>query len=287
MSKSRRAFLIRTAALLPVSRIALGMDKLEASNLGVELYTVRNVITKKPSATLNAIQEIGYTEVEATYDNLDQIWPALKQTKLKTPAVHIETAIFTEGGSRLDTTLNDVKQRGFEYVVIPSAPTDKGGLDGIKRLAEMMNKSGEQAKAKGLTLCYHNHAHDWQPVDGTPALERLLNETQKDLVFLEMDIFWVSVAGHDPVAMLKQYSDRVRLIHLKDKARGVPVQYGEKVPPTAFKEVGSGSIDVPAVLSAAANTSVKHYFVEQDHTPGDPIDSLRTSYQYLSSHFNK
>ncbi|MGI8959474.1 MAG: sugar phosphate isomerase/epimerase family protein [Bryobacteraceae bacterium] len=285
-NSSRREFVIRSAAVLPVTRAAFAMDKLQANNLGVQLYTVRNVITKNPAATLKAIESIGYTEVEVTYDKLSQIWSALKQTNLRRVSVHMEEAIFTEGGDPLDSALKDLKGRGFEYVVAPSLPTAKGGTAGIKRLAQILNKAGEQAKKRGLTLCYHNHAHDFQPIDGVPALETLLDETQKDLVFLEMDIFWVTEAGHDPVQVLKTHAGRVPLMHLKDRAKGIATQFNEDVPKDAFKAVGSGSIDIPAVLKAADAAGVKHYFVEQDQTPGDPIASLRQSYKYLSSLFN-
>jgi sugar phosphate isomerase/epimerase len=281
---SRRAFVIQSAALLPLSKAVFAKDKLSENNLGVQLYTVRNIITKNPASVLEAIQDIGYKEVEVTYDNLDQIWPALKETKLKPVSAHVGEKAFTESG-RLDPVLSELKQRGFEYIVAPSLPTNRGGADALKHLAEMLNKAGEQAKARGLTLCYHNHAHDFQPINGVPALETLLDETQKDLVFLEMDIFWVTEAGHDPVQMLKTHSGRVPLVHLKDRAAGVPTQFNENVPKDAFKEVGSGSIKIPAVLKAADTAGVKHYFVEQDQTPGDPIASLRKSYKYLSSSF--
>ncbi len=282
---SRRELVARATALLTAGRAAFAMEKLEASNLGVQLYTVRNVIVANPAATLKAIQDIGYTQIEATYDNLNQIWAALQDTKLKPVSIHVDPAIFEEGGGPLDTVLKDVKQHGFEYVVVPSLPTAKGGADSIKRLAEMLNKAGEQAKKRRLTLCYHNHAHDFQPIDGTPALEMLLSETRPELLSLEMDIFWVSVAGQDPVAMLKKHAGRVPLVHLKDKTAGMAQQYNEEVPKSAFKEVGSGSIDIPAVLKAADAAGVKHYFVEQDQTPGDPIASLRQSYKYLSGLF--
>ncbi|MFL6352822.1 MAG: sugar phosphate isomerase/epimerase family protein [Bryobacteraceae bacterium] len=284
-NSSRREFAIHSAALLPLARTAFAMDKLQASDLGVQLYTVRKVITKNPAATLKSIQSIGYTEVEATYDNLSQIWSALKQTNLRPVSIHLEEALFMEGGAALDSVLKDLKRRGFEYVVAPSLPTAKGGADGIKRLAQMLNRGGEQAKRRGLTLCYHNHAHDFQPINGVPALEMLLDETQKNLVFLEMDIFWVTEAGHDPAQMLKTHAGRVPLMHLKDRAKGTPTEFNEDVPKDAFKEVGGGGIDIPAVLKAADAAGVKHYFVEQDETPGDPLATLRQSYRYLSSLF--
>ena len=283
---TRRTFLSKTAALVPLAQAALAREPLTANNLGVQLYTVRNVIGKDPAATLQAIEDIGYTEVEATYDNLDEIWPALQQTKLKPVSVHLDLAVFTQGGERLDTALAGLKKRQFEYVVVPYVPpAQRGGAEMFKRLAETLNKSGERAKANGLRLCYHNHAFEFKPLSGTTGFQILMHEKHKGLVSLEMDIFWVSVAGHDPVELLKTYSGRVALLHLKDKVRGLAVQYNENVPAGAFKEIGNGSLDIPAVLPEANRAGVQHYFVEQDQTPGDPIASLRQSYKYLSSLF--
>jgi len=283
---TRRTFLARTAAVASVAKVAFA-NPLTKRNLGVQLYTVRNIISKDPAAVLKSIQDIGYAEIEATYGNLHEIWPALKQTNLKPVSVHVDYAIFKEGGSKLDAALADVKKLGFEYAVVPYVPVDqRGGMDVFKSLAQMLNTSGQQAKAHGLKLCYHNHAFEYEPLTGgTMGLDVLMNETHKDQVFLELDIFWASVAGHDPVALLKTYSGRVPLLHLKDKATGFATQYNEKVPPETFKEIGNGSIDIPAVLSAANSAGVRHYFVEQDQTSGDPIGSLRQSYTYLQSQF--
>jgi len=283
MSQISRRNFVRSAAALPAANLLLGRDALRAANLGVQLYTVRNTIGADPAGVLKAIQDIGYSEVEATYGNLDKIWPALKETKLKPVSIHLDTALFFEGGAKLDAAMADVKQRGFEYVVLPYIPPEqRGGLDMFKKLAETLNKSGEKAKAAGMTLCYHNHAFEFEPMQGTTGLALLMKETQKSLVSLELDVFWVSVAGHDPVALLKKYANRVALVHLKDKASGTPVQYNERVPKGTFKEVGSGTVHIPAVLAAAKRAGVKNYFVEQDQTPGDPIESLRESYKYLS-----
>jgi sugar phosphate isomerase/epimerase len=119
-------------------------------------------------------------------------------------------------------------------------------------------------------------------MEGTTPFQVMMERTDPKLVGLEMDAFWVSVAGHDPAELLGKLSGRVPLLHLKDKERGTPVMYKEAVARTAFKEVGHGVIDWPKVLNAAVSAGVSHYFVEQDQTPGDPVESLRQSFAYLS-----
>lgn len=278
----RRDFLQRSACLLPLAALsaqAAGSHHLK--NIGVQLYTVRNIIMNDPGLTLSAIQDDGYTEVEAIYTTLHAIWQPLQQTKLKPVSVHVDYDFFGDT-AKMGEAIDQSKKWGFQYVVFPYLPPKaRGGADAIKSLADKLNKAGEQAKKAGIRLCYHNHAFEFQPMNGTTGLEILLSSTDKNLVSLELDVFWASVAGHDPVELIRKHSGRIALVHLKDKAKGFPVQYNENVPKDAFKEVGKGSIDFPAVLRAATNEGVQHFFVEQDQTPGNPLDSLKISYQYL------
>jgi sugar phosphate isomerase/epimerase len=134
-----------------------------------------------------------------------------------------------------------------------------------------------------MQLCYHNHAFDFAPSGDGTLLDVLLGEADPKLVSLELDIMWAHVAGVEPVSVLKKYGERIALIHLKNIAPGIGKQYNESVPKTAFREVGNGAIDIPAVLAAASDAHVQHYFVEQDQTQGDPVNSLRESYRYLES----
>lgn len=276
---TRRSFVAQSAALLAASKLALA-DKLRKNNLGVQLYTVRGIIGADPAKVLQQIREIGYAEVEATADTLKNAWSAIQNSGLKAVSVHLNT-------NPTDQELSDAKSKGFEYAVVPYIPPAmRGGVDVMKKLAAKLQDAGKRAKAQGLQLCYHSHAFEYEPMGGTTPLQILMGETQPDLVKLELDIFWAAVAGHDPADLLKTYSGRVPLLHLKDKEKGVPAapQYNENVPKDAFKEIGNGSIDIPAVLKAANAAGVKHYFVEQDQTP-DPIASLRQSYAYLSKQF--
>lgn len=278
-SSSRRAFVAQAAALLPASRLLLA-DPLHKTNLGVQLYTVRNIIGKDPGKVLQQIHQIGYGEVEFTADTLKSAWDAFQSTGLKAVSVHLNT-------SPTDEQLADVASKGFKYAVVPYiAPADRGGVDVMKKLAATLQAAGTRARAHGLQLCYHNHAFEYESMGGTTPLQILMGETDAKLVQLELDVFWATVAGQNPVDLLHKYRGRVPLLHLKDKAKDLPgaTQYNEKVPKETFKEVGNGTIDIPAVLKAANTAGAKHYFVEQDQTP-DPIASLKQSYDYLSKQF--
>ncbi|MBM3737423.1 MAG: sugar phosphate isomerase/epimerase [Acidobacteria bacterium] len=253
--------------------------------VGVQLYTVRGVLPKDAAGTLQSIEEIGFREVEATYANLDQIWTPLTATKLKPVSLHLDTPMFLHKTADLPAAVDNAAKRGFKYAVCPYiAPADRGGVPVIQKLAANLNKAGELCRKAGLTLCYHNHAFEFEKADGNRTLlDVLLAESDPKLVQLEMDVMWVTVTGADPVALLKKYKNRVPLMHLKDLHKGVPPRLDEKIPRDAFAEVGRGVVNFPAVLKAAKSAGVKHYFVEQDQTPGDPLASLRQSFAYLQT----
>jgi sugar phosphate isomerase/epimerase len=269
--------------------------------LGAELYTVRNVLPTAADETLKSIAAIGYREVEPDRATLLRIAPMLKQYGLKPVACHIETPLITgvwkpwvarptqqktpylSEGTTLQQAMDEVKKLGVEYIVMAYLlPQERGDSDYYKDLADKMNRAGLQARAAGLRFCYHNHAFEFRGEHGQRPIDILLERLDRKAVGIELDVFWVSVGGNDPAALLKRLAGRVPLVHLKDKAKGAPVVYEEaKVTPQTFKEVGAGSLDFAAILKAAAAAGAKHYFVEQDQTPGDPVASLKQSYDYL------
>jgi sugar phosphate isomerase/epimerase len=279
-SVSRRSF-------LTTSVVATAASSLHASafaTVGVQLYTVRKVLPKKPLETLRAIEQIGYREVECTSEHLDQIWPSLKETSLKAISVHLDSQIFMHAPEKLPAALEDAKKHGFEYVVCPWIdPRDRGGVEMIRKLGQSLNTAGELSRKAGMRLCYHNHAFEYQATPDGRLLDVLMKTTDPKLVSLELDVMWAHVAGVDPVGVLKQYGDRIPLVHLKNVAAGVEPRFNENIPRDAFHDLSNGAVDIPGVLRAAKQAGVKHYFVEQDETPGDPIDSLRKSFQYLES----
>jgi sugar phosphate isomerase/epimerase len=266
--------------------------------LGAALYTVRNVLPTAADATLKSIAEIGYREVEADRATLLSIAPMLKNYGLKPVSCHFETPLITGNwkpwlsqrrpgfaaeGTTWNQAIEDAKKLGVEYMVMAYIlPQERGDSEYFKQLADKMNKAGAESRAAGLKFCYHNHCFEFRGERGQRPIDILLERLDKKAVGLELDVFWVSVGGNDPVEMLKQNAGRIPLLHLKDKAKGTPVLYEEaKATRQSFKEVGAGSLDFPAILKAASAAGAQHYFVEQDQTPGDPVASLRQSYEYL------
>jgi len=278
---SRRKFL-EAGSLAAALAATVRARRLET--IGAQLYTVRTLLPDKAPEVLRAIDAAGYREAEATFAGLDKIWPALQATRLKPVSIHLDSALVTKGADdEARRVLDDLKRRGFSYAVYPYLPpAERGGLDAIRALADKLNRFGQKSQAAGMRFCYHNHAFEFEPMNGTTGFQVLEDSTDKKLVGFEVDCFWVSVAGHDPAEFLDKLAGRVPLVHLKDKAAGTPLLYKETVEKTAFQEVGHGVIDWPKVLRAAQAAGVEHYIVEQDQTPGDPVESLRQSFAYLS-----
>lgn len=269
-------------ASLAAGSLALQAKKLKS--IGCQLYTLRSVIDKDPKAIFDQLREAGYGEVEVVRGNMSKIWDALKQTKLKPVSLHIDTQYFTVQQDKLGPALDDAKAKGFKYVVCPYiAPADRGGVDVIKKLADTLNSAGEKCKAAGTQLCYHNHAFEFEPVKGGKGnlLDVLMESTDPALVGLEFDIMWSAVGGMDPIEVLKKYKGRVPLLHVKDLGPNITVRYNERVPKEAFKEAGAGVLELPKILKAAQENGTRHFFVEQDQTPGDPMASLKQSIAYL------
>ena len=256
-------------------------------DLGAQLYTVRSVLPDNTEGTLQAIAEIGYKEVEILQTQIDTLPPLLAKVGLRPAGLHLNSALILDSAdpaASLAEVLGKASDAAIRFVVMPYVPNEqRGGLDVYRSLAEKLNKAGQAAKDAGLRLCYHNHAFEYEPMDGSTPLETLMTNCDPGLVALEIDVFWVSVAGHDPVEMLRGYAGRAPLVHLKDKSATTPQQFKEGLPAEYYKEVGNGVLDFPAILRAGQETGVEHYFVEQDQTPGDPVASLRQSYEYLRS----
>ncbi len=263
---------------------------------GVQLYTVRDQVVKAPLATLQAIAEIGYREVEMLRGQVKTLAPLLKRVNLKPVSLHFETPLLTgnwtawrdadmppvEPGVTYEDSVLLARDHGFRYIVFNYlSPEERLGLDFYRSLAQKLNAAAERAHRAGLQFCYHNHDFEFEPKPGGRPMDVLLANLDKTLVALEVDAFWVSMAGVNAAEFLRQNASRVRLVHLKDRAKGTPVHYDiATVPNETYRELGSGDLPLPEILDAILHTEAKHVFVEQDFSK-DPIASLRKSYTYL------
>jgi sugar phosphate isomerase/epimerase len=252
--------------------------------LGAQLYTVRNQLPHDAAAVIKAIAQIGYKEVEIGQPDIARLMPIIKDAGLTAPSGHYDLALVR--GARKDMTwaqaIEQAKTNGLRYMIMSYIPPgDRGNADSYRAIADEMNRAGEACRQAGLQFGYHNHAFEFAGKGGERPWDILLSRWDPKLVALELDVFWLSVAGNVPSEVIRQQQGKVRLVHLKDKAFGTPVQYNEQVPPSAFREVGTGTLDFPAILRACEVAGVEHYIVEQDQTPGNPLSSLRLSYNNL------
>jgi sugar phosphate isomerase/epimerase len=281
------------AAAGATTAIAPSLDAAMPRPLGAQLYTVRNILMKESDRVLKTIADIGYTEVEGNRADLVVLLPKIQHYGLKPVSCHIETPLITKNWElypdikeiRLEDAIDSAKKVGVSYFTLayisPGARGD--GDDFYRRTADRMNAAGELCKKAGMQMAYHNHAYEFGGKPGMRPIDIFFDRLDPLLVRMEIDVFWLSVAGQDPVATLKKWRGRVALLHLKDKAKDAPHMFDESMPPGAFQEVGSGSLDFPAILEAAPGAGVKHYIVEQDQTQGDPLESLRKSFNYLKT----
>jgi sugar phosphate isomerase/epimerase len=263
---------------------------------GVQLYTVRDAVVKHPLETLRAIEQIGYREVEMLRNQVKLLAPFLKRTNLTPVSLHFETPLITGNWTAWQhadmppieprVTFRDcislARDAGFQYIVFNYlSPEERLGLDFYRSLAGKLNAAALQADSAGLQFCYHNHDFEFQPKPGGRPMDVLLKYLDPKLVRLEVDTFWVSMAGVSAAAFLREHADRVALVHVKDRAKGTPIHYDiATVPNDTFKALGSGDLPLREILQAVSDTRAKHVFVEQDFSP-DPIASLRQSYAFL------
>jgi len=287
MTLTRRAAL--PLSLAPLAAAAAVKTK---KPLGFQLYTLRSVMQPdKARNVLKAVADIGYREIETLRAMHSLVLPICKEVGLRPVSGHYETGFI--GGNEKgwfpqgkpfgwDKAIDEAKAAGLRYMVIPYIRPDERSPDTYKRIVEGMNRAGEECTKAGLRLIYHNHAFEFGPgADGKRPIDILLS-TDAKYVGLELDVFWVAVAGEDPVEWMRKLKGRVPVLHLKDKAPGTPKQYAEGLSAAAFREVGYGTMDFAPILKAAPQVGVEHYHVEQDQVAGDPVESLRASYARLA-----
>jgi sugar phosphate isomerase/epimerase len=264
----RRDFLA-AAVSLPALPLLPAADKL--GDIGLATITVAKGMTTNPAATFEAIAEIGYTELGLSqlYGHpIELLATQMKAVGLRCPVLHLPWADMSEAS--FPAALERCHMLGARYLFCPSLPAAKWTTRaGISEVAEVFNVQGAKARAEGVILGFHNHAAEFALVDGVPAFARFVAETDRELMQLELDCYWVTKAGHDPVAWLRRNPGRVPALHIKDMAMG-----------GGFADVGAGTIDWPRIFRERARAGVRHVLVEHDQ-PKDELASARASFRYL------
>jgi sugar phosphate isomerase/epimerase len=319
---NRRQFLTQSAAVLGSGALALSSScspagKTEQAGrldrLGVNLFSIPKLLEKDFAGAMQMLSKIGYRQIEFfgpyTFSPLEEIqgWSAvtpslgfsgsgffgldintvktiLADNGLSTPSMHAGLLTLKSAMPQLAEAANTL---GASYVTLPSAQT-QADLDGYKKQADEFNAIGESAKQNGVRFAYHNHGNGLREVEGTVPFDLIVKNTGADLVFFQMDIYWMTAGGVDILQYLEQYKGRFRLMHIKDMAKAVrfsgdggdPAQWIELFP--HLENAGSGVIDLKAIIPKAYQTGVEHFIVERDIAP-EPENDLRKSYTFLTS----
>ena len=241
--------------------------------IGVQLYTVRDEMKRDVAATLAHVARIGYREVEfAGYFGRSptDIRALLDADGLTSPSTHIALAALR---SDLPGAIAAAKVIGHQFIVVPWIDADaRKSLDDWHGIARTLNGLGTEVSRAGLNLAYHNHDFEFGRIDGQLPYDVLLAETDPALVAMEMDIYWITKAGQDPLAYFAKYPGRFKEVHLKD-SKGPPEH--------EMTSVGSGSIDWRQIFAHRSQAGIQHFFVEHDQ-PKDAFESIENSYKYLA-----
>ena len=253
--------------------------------VGLQLYTLRNVIAKDVKGNIEKVAKAGYSEVETYgYSKAGGFWGMdaksfsglLKANGLTTPSGHfgLDDYFVHDKTESLEAYIEAANITGMEYIIVPSINGEVlKSADQFKAVAAKMNKAAEICKKSGLKLGYHNHNFEWKPIDGTTFYDVLINETDPALVNMEMDMYWVVRAGQDPIKLFEAHPGRFALCHLKDM---------DKTSDNLNTEIGRGKIDFKTILKKAKLAGLQHFIVEQENFINiDPFDSITQSSAYV------
>ena len=249
--------------------------------LGIEAYTFRVGFSKDPVSTLDTIQRLGFTEMEG-----NTAGRGADSFRVLCDARGIKLISYGAGYEQLIKSPDSVAAQaialGAKFVMcawIPHAALFN--IDNAKKAVEDFNRVGKTLKDKGLVFCYHAHGYEFQPYENGTLLDYIINNTNPKWVSFEMDIFWIRFGGGDPVALLNLYGNRWKLMHLKDLRKGAKTNASGLSTPDNDVPLGTGELDIPAILREAKKIGIKHYFIE-DESNQESIH-VRQSILYLKS----
>lgn len=240
--------------------------------IAVQLFTLREETEKDFAGTLKKVAELGYDGVEfAGFGELSakEVKALLDEYGLKASSSHVPLDRIQDD---IENVIEEQKIIGSRYVVCPYILPEQRSEENYQALLQTLEKAEEACRKEGLTLCYHNHDFELEKMaDGRTVLETILDETK---TAAEFDIYWLTKAGEQPTEWIKKYAGRTPLVHLKDMTTD-DEQF--------FAELGTGGVDIGAVLETAEATNVEWWVVEQDMTKRTPFESIEMSLNYLKT----
>jgi len=289
---TRRTFLHTSLAAAVASALpgsAIAQRKLGA--IGLQLYSVRDLMKADFAGTLQKVAAIGFKEVEfaGLFDQTPtHVRALLDKIGLKAPASHVDWATVE---NKLPATLETARILDHQFLIVPwIGEAERKQPDIWKKAADLFNKAGKESQKAGIQFAYHQHGFEFVPspaLGGKMPYDYLLENTDPAVVKMELDICWTVAAEQDPVAYFKKHPGRFPLVHVKDwlkDGKEASAYAGALGPGTKFTgqmaNVGSGSIDWKRIFAQADTGGVEHFIVEHDN-PKSPLDDLGASYAYL------
>lgn len=286
------------------------------ANIGLQIYSLRDLLIKDPKLTLETVAKIGYSHIETFGVDVvnNSFWglkiPELKKymsdINLKTHSGHYDMSKYLDKNSSdkesIERYIDIAQELGQQYIIAPVTPMhDINNLqvDDYKYAAEQLNKAGELAKKAGLTIGYHNHFWEFREfANGTKGLDILLAYTEPDLVTFELDVYWIEKSGLSPRSYFQKYPGRFAMWHIKDmsKAYTEPIvgKDYDKLPLDSifgkikYTEVGTGAINYPQLIESEKESGLKLAFVEQDDIYiSNKFESIQKSYEYVQKYLAK
>ena len=233
-------------------------------------------MAKDVEATLAKVAAVGYREVEfAGYFNREpaKLRATLDALKLTVPSTHVG---LPDVEAKWNETAATSKTLGLKWLTVASVPGNSfASLDAAKAVAVRFNAAGKRARDAGMRFAYHNHNAEFKAIGetGTLPFDVLLGETDPALVDFEMDLYWITMAGGDPLKYFAKYPGRFRLVHVKDSAGA---------PGNEMRDVGSGVIEWKKIFAQRTQAGIEHFIVEHDR-PTEAWASITASYKYLST----
>ena len=268
------------SSYLPSCKSA-SVSKEVRDNFGLQLYTLRDVLPDDPKGVLKQVASYGYKQIESYEHSKLGIFWGMKNTEFKTLMNDLGMKIVSSHcdiNKDFERKAAEAAEIGMQYLLCPYLGPQKK-IDDFKKFAETFNQKGEICKKNGIRFGYHNHDYGFVQLEGQYPQDVLMQNTDKNLVDFEMDIYWVVTAGQDPIAWIDKYPGRFKLCHIKDRKKGAtPSQRDVSV------ELGTGSIDFKKILIEADKKGMNYYFVEQEaYENTTPLAAAKADADYLKN----